>query len=161
MTDQAGGAGLSRGPGAGRRTLDLLLGAALAGMTGIVAVNIVTRHVFFTVRPGRRNWRVTSFAYLIIFGARVGVREDRQIRVDVIDTAIKSPERRRVLAWIQLAVQLAAAPRGCFFTAPWPWSRSGSARSAPPWASSCVTSICVFPSASAWYFWNSWPKARP
>ena len=88
------------------KVIDLVLFAILASMVVIVSVQIFTRFVLFYSLPWSEELSRYLFAYLILLGACVGVRENNQISIDVIDNFVKG-NNARILAIFQYVVQIA------------------------------------------------------
>ena len=89
------------------KTIDLVLFAILAAMVIIVSVQIFTRFVLFYSLPWSEELSRYLFAYLILLGACVGVRENNQICIDIIDNFVRG-RSARYLAVFQYLVQIAA-----------------------------------------------------
>lgn len=87
------------------KIIDLVLFAILAAMVAIVSVQIFTRFVLFYSLPWSEELSRYLFAYLILLGACVGVRENNQISIDIIDNFVRG-RSARVLAVIQYLVQI-------------------------------------------------------
>lgn len=87
------------------KVIDVVLFAILAAMVTIVSVQIFTRFVFFYSLPWSEELSRYLFAYLILLGACVGVRENNQIAIDIIDNFVKE-DKVRVLAIVQYLVQI-------------------------------------------------------
>ena len=90
--------------------IDLVLFGILAAMVIIVSAQIVTRYVFFYSLPWSEELSRYLFAYLIFLGACVGVRENNQICIDIIDNFVKG-KGAKALVIFQYLVQIAAV---CF-----------------------------------------------
>jgi len=87
--------------------IDLVIFCILATMVIIVSVQIFTRFVLFYSLPWSEESSRYLFAYLILLGACVGVREGNQICIDIIDTFVKG-KSARTLAIIQYLIQITA-----------------------------------------------------
>lgn len=87
------------------KVIDLVLFAILAAMVAIVSVQIFTRFVLFYSLPWSEELSRYLFAYLILLGACVGVRENNQISIDIIDNFVKG-DQARLLAIAQYLVQI-------------------------------------------------------
>ena len=61
-----------------------------------VFLQIVTRYVFFYSLPWSEELSRYLFAWLIFIGASLGVGEESQIRIDIIDTLVKGGFRKIV-----------------------------------------------------------------
>ncbi|MDO5688738.1 MAG: TRAP transporter small permease [Tissierellia bacterium] len=86
------------------RIIDQFLLIFLGGMTFIITLQIITRYVFYYSLPWSEELSRYLFAYLILIGASVGVRNGQQISIDLIDsTSIGKTTAIRVL---QLAFQM-------------------------------------------------------
>ncbi len=92
------------------RVIDLGLFGILAAMVVIVTMQIITRFVFFYSLPWSEELSRYLFAYLILVGACVGVRENNQISIDIIDNVVLG-RAARPLALFQYLVQIVAV---CF-----------------------------------------------
>ncbi len=71
------------------RVVDVVLFVILAAMVAIVSVQIFTRFVLFYSLPWSEELSRYLFAYLILLGACVGVREKNQICIDIIDNFVR------------------------------------------------------------------------
>ena len=89
------------------KAVDLVLFAILAAMVAIVTVQIFTRFVLFYSLPWSEELSRYLFAHLILLGACVGVRENNQISIDIIDNFVKG-RNARFLAVFQCLAQIAA-----------------------------------------------------
>ena len=89
------------------KVIDLVLFVILAAMVVIVSVQIFTRFVLFYSLPWSEELSRYLFAYLILLGACVGVRENNQISIDIIDNFVQG-RQARILALVQYLVQIAA-----------------------------------------------------
>ena len=89
------------------RVIDVILFTILATMVIIVSVQIFTRFVLFYSLPWSEELSRYLFAYLILLGACVGVRENNQIVIDVIDNFVTG-NKARVLTIFQILVQIVA-----------------------------------------------------
>ena len=85
-----------------------LLLVGMISMTVIVVVQIITRYVFFHSLPWSEELSRYIFAWIIFIGACVGVKENNQIAIDLIDTLIMDG-LKKPLAIIQWLLQMAAA----------------------------------------------------
>jgi TRAP-type C4-dicarboxylate transport system permease small subunit len=88
------------------KVIDIILFTILAAMVTIVTAQIFTRFILFYSLPWSEELSRYLFAYLILLGACVGVREKNQIAIDVIDNFIKG-NKAAVLAVIQNLIQIA------------------------------------------------------
>ena len=89
------------------KLIDLILFGILAAMVVIVTMQIITRFVFFYSLPWSEELSRYLFAYLILLGACVGVRENNQICIDIIDNFVKG-RGAKALVIFQYLVQIAA-----------------------------------------------------
>lgn len=85
-----------------------LLVVGMVSMTVIVTLQIVTRYVFFYSLPWSEELSRYLFAWIIFVGACIGVKENNQIAIDLIDTFLKGG-LRKPMAIIQWLLQMAAA----------------------------------------------------
>ncbi|MDO5688733.1 MAG: TRAP transporter small permease [Tissierellia bacterium] len=89
-----------------RKFVDIFLILSLAAMVIIVVIQVLTRYVFFYSLPWSEESSRYLFAWLIFLGASVGVRDDSQIGIDLIDTVIRTDRSKKVLNLFIYTVQL-------------------------------------------------------